>query len=155
MVRIGSPGKPKGQFPAQIRGFLGPGPSVLARTLLPLPAKPENHCTAYYPSKYPFQRPLGGGGPNNRSCCWLGSWVRNWIIKLDHIIGPEIGRSNFLKWTIQFPIQFPDPICPGIWPQSGVKENWIMQLDQKLDHRFRSTNWVMKLDRKLDHKIGS
>ena len=61
LVRIGSPGKPKGQFPVQIRGFLGPGPSVLARTLLPLPAKPENHCTAYYPSEYPFQRPLGGG----------------------------------------------------------------------------------------------
>ena len=80
--------------------------------------------------------------------------MRNWIIKLDHIIGPEIGRSNFLKWTIQFLIQFSDPFVPGIWPQSGVKQNWITKLDQKLDHRFRSTNWVIKLDRELDHKIG-
>ena len=77
-----------------------------------------------------------GGGPNNRSCCWLGGWVRNWIIKLDHIIGPEIGRSNFLKWTIQFPIQFSDPIFKRISLQSRARKNWIKKLDQEIGSSY-------------------
>jgi hypothetical protein len=51
-----------------------------------------------------------------RLASWLAGWQAgwlaekngsgNWIQKLDY--GFE--RSNFSKWTIQFPIQFSDPI---------------------------------------------
>jgi hypothetical protein len=66
---------------------------------------------------------------------------------LDHMIGPEIGRSNFLKWTIQFPIQFSDPMFPGIWPQSGVK--------QKMDHEIGAEIGSSFSINKLGHEIGS
>ena len=45
-------------------------------------------------------------GLAGRLASWLAGWLagcpKNWIQKLDH--GFE--RSNFWKWTIQFPIQF-------------------------------------------------
>ena len=75
--------------------------------------------------------------------------------KLDHKIGSYYWARNWAIQVSEMDDPISDPFFPGIWPQSGVKQNWIMNLDQKLDHRFRSTNWVMKLDRKLDHKIGS
>ena len=147
-------GNQKVNFQLKFVDSWAPGRPFWREPSSPYPPSRRTIVLRTTPPSTHFRGPWGGG-PNNRSCCWLGGWVRNWIIKLDHIIGPEIGRSNFLKWTIQFPIQFSDPIFPGIWPQSGVKKKWITKLDQKLDHRFRSTNWVMKLDRKLDHQIGS
>ena len=53
-----------------------------------------------------FRGPWGGVGPNNRSCCWLGGWVRNWIIKLDHEIC-QINDSNLLTHVL---CQSIDPI---------------------------------------------
>ena len=57
------------------------------------------------------ERPCWAGGQlAGRVPGWLASWRRNWIQNLDQEIRSSFERSNFPKWTIQFPMKFPDPI---------------------------------------------
>jgi len=61
----------------------------------------------------------------------LASWLAGWLAeKLDH--GSE--RSNFSKWTIQFPFQFSDPTFWVIRPQRNDQH----KLDQEIGSRIGS-----------------